>query len=204
MKYLDFYNQFKNRTLIDVREVRGSFSDFDSRRFYEWQKKDYLQKLSRLFYIFPDNSINENQIFFIANKLVEPSYISTESALRIYNLIPETVFLITCITTRKTRRIETVIGNFQYHSLKESLFFGYRFVSANGLVYKIAEPEKALLDFLYLRSDLHNENDFFELRLNKEVYNELIDQDKLRQYLEIFNSHVLQKKINKLNKMLKI
>lgn len=202
MKYLDFYNQFRCRVLIDVREVRSLFPDFDSRRFYEWQKKGYLTKLSKLFYIFTEITIKESEHFFIANKLVEPSYISTESALRIYNLIPEVVFLTTCVTTRKTRSLETPLGNFQYRSLKESLFFGYKLISANNLVYKIAEPEKALLDFLYLRNDLKNENDFAELRLNAEIYHTLVNQAKLQQYIKIFNSATLQNKINKLNKIL--
>jgi predicted transcriptional regulator of viral defense system len=203
MKYIDFYNIFKNRALIDVREVRGLFADFNSRRFYEWQKKEYIKKLSNIFYIFSDKKIGESENYFIANKLVEPSYVSTESALRIYNLIPEVVFLTTCLTTRKTRMIETPIGNFQYRSIKENIFFGYRLVDVNGLVYKIAEPEKAILDFLYLRSDVSDEDDIDELRLNKEVYYELINQDKLERYLKKFNSATLRKKIKRLNKVLK-
>ncbi|MCK9378752.1 MAG: hypothetical protein M0P97_01235 [Candidatus Moranbacteria bacterium] len=204
MKYIDFYNIFKNRVLVDVREVRSLFPDFDSRRFYEWQKKGYLKKVYNLFYIFADKIIQDNERYFIASKLVEPSYISNESVLRAYNLIPEEVFFITCITTRKTRIIETLIGNFQYRSVKKKLFFGYKLVDSNGVVYKIAEPEKALLDFLYLRSDLQDENDFVELRLNEEVYREIIDQVKLQQYLSVFDSAALCEKINKLNKVLKI
>jgi predicted transcriptional regulator of viral defense system len=204
MRYLDFYNQFQDRILIDVREVRNAFPTFESRRFYEWQKKGYLKKLSNLFYVFTNNTTSEGEHHFIANKLVEPSYISTESALRAYNLIPEIVFLTTCITTRKTRFIETPIGNFQYHSIKESLFFGYKLVDINGITYKIAEPEKALLDFLYLRSDLKNRSDLIELRINEEIYHTTIDQNKLKQYLLVFNSVTLSKKINKLNKILKI
>src|SRR3989304_6360901 len=112
MKYIDFNNAFKNRVLIDVREVRHIVSDFESRRFYEWQKKSYIKKLSRLFYIFSDRNINEAENNFIANKLLEPSYISLESALRYYNLIPEVVFLTTSVTTRKTKLLKTPIGDF--------------------------------------------------------------------------------------------
>jgi predicted transcriptional regulator of viral defense system len=180
------------------------FPNFESRRFYEWQKKGYLKKLSKLFYIFTDKSIGDIERYFIANRLVEPSYISTEAALQAHNLIPEMVFLTTCITTRKTRTIETAIGNFQYHSIKENLFFGYRLININGLVYKIAEPEKAILDFLYFRSDLRNRNDLIELRLNEGVYRTIIDQKKLQQYLAVFKSATLNRKINKLNKILKI
>ncbi|HEY4495009.1 MAG TPA: hypothetical protein VJC01_01005 [Candidatus Paceibacterota bacterium] len=202
MKYIDFNNAFKNRLLIDVREVRQIFPDFESRRFYEWQKKGYIKKLSRLSYIFSDRNINEAENNFIANKLLEPSYISLESALRYYNLIPEVVFLTTSVTTRKTKLLKTPIGDFQYRKVKEKLFFGYRIINAGQIAYKIADPEKALLDFLYLRSDIKSEGDIFELRINGESYREIIDQNKLKQYLGVFNSKALNKKIDQLTEIL--
>ena len=202
MKYIDFNNAFKNRLLIDVREVRQIFPDFESRRFYEWQKKGYIKKLSRLFYVFSDRNINEVENNFIANKLLEPSYISLESALRYYNLIPEVVFLTTSVTTRKTKLLKTSIGGFQYRKVKEKLFFGYRIINAGQIAYKIADPEKALLDFLYLRSDIKSEGDIFELRINEESYREVIDQNKLKQYLGVFNSKALNKKIDQLTEIL--
>jgi len=202
MKYIDFNNAFKNRLLIDVREVRQIFPDFESRRFYEWQKKGYIKKLSRLFYVFSDRNINEAENNFIANKLLEPSYISLESALRYYNLIPEVVFLTTSVTTRKTKLLKTPIGDFQYRKVKEKLFFGYRIINAGQIAYKIADPEKALLDFLYLRSDIKSEGDIFELRINGESYREIIDQNKLKQYLGVFNSKALNKKIDQLTEIL--
>jgi len=202
MKYIDFNNAFKNRLLIDVREVRQIFPDFESRRFYEWQKKGYIKKLSKLFYVFSDRNINEAENNFIANKLFEPSYISLESALRYYNLIPEVVFLTTSVTTRKTKLLKTPIGDFQYRKVKEKLFFGYRIINAGQIAYKIADPEKALLDFLYLRSDIKSEGDIFELRINGESYREIIDQNKLKQYLGVFNSKALNKKIDQLTEIL--
>ena len=202
MKYIDFNNAFKNRLLIDVREVRQIFPDFESRRFYEWQKKGYIKKLSRLSYIFSDRNINEAENNFIANKLLEPSYISLESALRYYNLIPEVVFLTTSVTTRKTKLLKTPIGDFQYRKVKEKLFFGYKIINTGQIAYKIADPEKALLDFLYFRSDIKSDGDIFELRINEESYREVIDQNKLKQYLEAFNSKALNKKIDKLTEIL--
>lgn len=202
MKYLDFHNNFANRLLIDVREVKNVFSDFESRRFYEWQKKGYIKKLSKLFYIFTDKKIDETEVNFIANKLFEPSYISLEYALRYYNLIPETVYLVTSITTRKTKLFKTPVSNFQYRSIKENLFFGYKIIETAGLPFKIAEPEKALLDFLYLRSDIKNEDDIDELRINKEVFREIIKKEKIEKYAEVFDSKVLFRKIIKIyNKM---
>lgn len=203
MKYIDFQNTFSNRILIDVREVKNIFPDFESRRFYEWQKKGYIKKLTKLFYVFTDKNLNDNDLCFIANKLLEPSYLSLEYALRHYSLIPEMVFMLTSITTRKTKQIETSIANFKYQAVKEDLFFGYKIIEIGGVSYKIAEPEKTLLDFLYLRSDIKNMNDIFELRLNEDVFKEIINKEKLNQYAQRFNSKILFQKIIKLYKIMK-
>ncbi len=202
MKYLDFKNSFNNRHLVDVREVKNIFPNFTSRRFYEWQKKGYLKKLTNLFYIFTDKQLTENEVSFIANKLLEPSYLSLEYALSYYNLIPETVYLLTSVTTRKTKLIKTTINNFQYRVLKTDLFFGYRLVETDGILFKIAEPEKALLDFLYLRSDIQNEDDIDELRINADIFHEIVNLEKLKNYATAFNSKKLSQKSNLLIKCL--
>ena len=99
--------------------------------------------------------------------------------------------------------IETAAGNFRYRSVKENLFFGYKIVEMNGVSFKIAEPEKALLDFLYLRSDIKNENDTAELRINEDIFQKIINREKMEQYAKIFNSKVLFKKIIKFFKIIK-
>lgn len=195
MKYIDFYQKFKNRVLIDSREVRLVFPDFNVRRLFEWQQRGYIKKLVREFYVHSDAKIGDEEKCFIANKLFEPSYISLEYALSYYSLVPETVHMLTCITTRRTKNIETNIANFQYHSIKKNLFFGYQIININNVAYKIAEPEKALLDFLYLRSDIKNQNDIKELRLDPFMFKEKIDPGKLDRYLAEFGSATLSKKI---------
>lgn len=93
---------------------------------------------------------------FIANQLVFPSYISLEYALSYHNLIPERVYQVTSITSKKTTEFENAFGVFTYHNLKPGLFFGYRGTEdENGLQVLIAEKEKALLDYqdLLLKAD---------------------------------------------------
>lgn len=202
MKYLDFYNLFKNRALIDIRELRLIMPSFDSRRLFEWHKKAYIKKIARLFYVFSDRPISDFERFHIANKLVEPSYISNESALRYYDLIPEMVYVQTSVTSRKTRLIDSPIGSFQYRSIKENLMFGYRLVRTDAITFKMADPEKALLDFFYLRSDINDNDSIEELRLNAEIYRSLIDQDKLKSYLAVFDSPTLNQKVDLLTKIM--
>lgn len=67
-----------------------------------------------------------------------------------YRLIPEGVYTITAITSLKTQDFNTSIGTFFYKHVKPSLMFGYGLVSFENTLYKLAEPEKLILDYLYL------------------------------------------------------
>lgn len=82
----------------------------------------------------------------IANQLVYPSYLSFESALSRYGILSQVPYALAFATPRRSRRMtlgDTVV---EFHQLKDELFFGYTL--DDGLY--VAEPEKALLDQLYL------------------------------------------------------
>lgn len=57
----------------------------------------------------------------------------------------------TSVTTKRPEKIITAIGTFDYRHIKNSLFWGYDPVTVNNQSAFIACPEKALLDFFYLR-----------------------------------------------------
>jgi predicted transcriptional regulator of viral defense system len=196
MNYVDFADTFKDFPVIHIADVKTAFSDFDHRRMYEWQKAGYIKKITRNFYVFADKHLNGDEVCFIGNKLREPSYISMEYALSHYSLIPEAVFVFTSITTKHPAAFETAIGNFDYTSIKKPLFFGYILSGQGKAKYKIAEPEKALLDFLYSRSDVKSEGDIRELRINRDVFKEIIDTAKLGEYLAVFKSPTLARKVS--------
>jgi predicted transcriptional regulator of viral defense system len=82
----------------------------------------------------------------IANQLVYPSYLSFEAALARYGILSQVPYALTFATTQRTQRMylgDTVV---EFRQLKEELFFGYTLQT--GLY--VAEPEKALLDQLYM------------------------------------------------------
>lgn len=117
-----------------------------------WQNKGLLIPLKRGVYIL---NKNDRKIFpsrfFFANQLMWPSYISLESALSYYGLIPEAVADITSITSKKTNCFKNSLGEFIYQHLKPEVFKGYHsFKDEAGMEVLIAEPEKAVVDFLYL------------------------------------------------------
>ena len=56
------------------------------------------------------------------------------------------------MTLQRPRRVRTVLGSLSYAHLSKPLFFGFRKETVRpGVEAWVAEPEKALLDWVYLR-----------------------------------------------------
>jgi len=192
MRYLEFEKAFRVYPVFSVIDIQKRYPAFDSRRLVEWQQKGYLLKIRRGYYCFMERK-GQNFLHFAANKIYSPSYVSMESALAYYSLIPETVFMTTSVTTKNTSSYDTAIGQFDYKHIKPALFFGYRLLQGE-ITVKIAEPEKVILDYLYLNK-LTTIEEFQEMRFNEIQVKELIDFDKLSQYQEILNSKIVDKRI---------
>ena len=62
----------------------------------------------------PKTNIAQPEPFLVANHLRGPSYISLESALSYWRLIPERVYEICSVTIKSTRIYKTEIGRFSY------------------------------------------------------------------------------------------
>ena len=88
----------------------------------------------------------------IANRLYAPSYISFEYALSRYNIIPESVYTVTSATTRITREFVVSNKSFTYSHIKKQVYRGYKTEKISGMTVLMAEPEKALVDYLYFVS----------------------------------------------------
>jgi len=197
MKFLELKSELKDFTIFSLNEIKNIEPGFYRRRLNEWQDKGYIKKVVREYYIFSDLKLSEEILFKIANRIYLPSYISLESALSYYHLIPESVYGITSISTRKTYHFRTSIGEFIYRSLKPPLFFGYDLIKFQEKYLKMASIEKALLDYFYLHSDIETEQDFNSLRINKEMFFEQMDEKKLMSFLEKFNQKKLIGRINR-------
>ncbi len=191
MQFIEFKEKLKRFKIFSLTDIRKNDPDFDLRRLNEWQKKNYIKKVRKGWYIFSDFDINEAGLFLIANKIYAPSYVSLEMGLSQYNLIPEMVYETTCVTSRKTVSFETEIGNFSYKHIKPELMFGYKLRRQGDCCYAIAEIEKTLLDYLYLTPDLKSSEDFHEMRFNYDEFKEEADMEKWKKYLAAFNSKAL-------------
>lgn len=86
----------------------------------------------------------------VANRLYRPSYISYETAMAHHHLIPESVYAVTSATSRRSCEFEEAGRAFIYHSVRRPVFTGYRLVRFGEDPVLMADPEKALCDFLHL------------------------------------------------------
>lgn len=98
----------------------------------------------------PSTKLSETRTepFLLANHMLGPSYVSFDSALSYYGLIPERVFEVSSATTKASRRFDTPTGAFSFTRMPLPYYsFGIRQVAVgkdqNAL---IALPEKALFD----------------------------------------------------------
>lgn len=202
MKYLEFAQALKPFPCYSVGEIEKYFPNFDRRRLVEWQDKEYIQKLRNGYYCFSDQPYDNSSRCYLANRLYRPSYISLESALAWYGFIPEAVFQTISCTTLKPQRIETPRGLYIYRHLKRELFFGYRLISWRQWKLAIAEPEKVLIDYLYLHSAIRTIDDLWALRWNGFVMNEQINRQTLERYEKAVASPALSRRLNLLKELL--
>jgi hypothetical protein len=123
--------------------------------------------LARGWYVFADAQVDLPLLFDVGCQAYPPAYVSLESALSWYELVPETVRAITLVGTRTTRTSVADAATFIWRTVKPLRWFGYRAVEyGRGRRFLIAEPEKAVLDYLYLHPTLRTADDMLSLRLD--------------------------------------
>lgn len=122
----------------------------------------------------------------IANHLLAPSYVSMQTALRYYGLIPEAVYTVQSMTFKAAKEFNTPVGNYcYYHISRETYPIGITQIKEENSVYIMATPEKALCDLIanqpginlrykkealeFLEEDLRFDMDGFS-RLNPDMF----------------------------------
>jgi len=135
------------------KEKKATVKQYLSR----WKKSGLIASLRRGLYelVFPERRILSD--LYLANKIYSPSYVSLETALSHYSMIPEVAMAVMSVSSKPTRRFKNHHGLFLYRSVQPKAFSGYTLESYDGFDVLIAEPEKALADFLYLNT-LHSQS----------------------------------------------
>jgi predicted transcriptional regulator of viral defense system len=158
------------RRNISKTTVRNALSRCGSRGLVEHISRGiYINKLNQQF------SSRD-----LVNVLRPDSYISLESALVERGITSQRPAVLTCVTTGYPKAFRSRSATIVYRKIAANLFWGFEERLTRYSKYRIAEPEKALLDWIYLNRQEGLPTSLDEINLD------FLNLDKLRKYAERF------------------
>lgn len=181
-------------SLLKVAGIKTSQIEL---QLVRWVKSGCLLKLRRGVYVLgkPYRKI-EPHPFLIANQLQRGSYVSFQSVLAYYDLIPEHVPVVTSATTGRSETVKTPMGSFIFRHLKAGMFFGFKQIKvADRQQAVMATPEKALVDLLYTTAGSDSDGYIEELRLQN---TESLLADELKKHAEATGSWKVKRAVKKI------
>jgi hypothetical protein len=103
---------------------------------------------------------------------------------------------VTSVSTLKTATFKNPIGEYVYKKIKEDLFFGFDLKTlSNQRAMKLATPEKAILDLLYLYPFYNTIQEMQELRFDEDFMQEELNIDRLIEFTDNYKSKALEKRV---------
>jgi hypothetical protein len=158
---------------VDPGDVRRQLS--------RWAEAGRIHQLRRGLYALasPFQKVRPHP-FLVANRLAPGSYVSLQSALAHYGLIPEYVPVTTSVGAGRPGSWDTPLGRFELRHLQRDLITGFQALPLGaGQEALVATPEKALLDLVYLEPAADTPSYLDELRLQNLETLDLAELDRL-------------------------
>ena len=170
---------------------------YPKNKISDMEKNQELIRLKRDLYVYRSDNISKE---LIANHLYGVSYISLETALSYHGLIPERVYAIRSMSTKRSKTFETALGNFEYKTVPVQYFsIGLQQeIINNEYAFLIASPTKAICDMIistaylrlqsvkamrqYLIDDLRIDSEFL-LEIDQNIVQKCIDVGRKKREL---------------------
>jgi predicted transcriptional regulator of viral defense system len=146
-EWMDFFRDHtikKIFSLSDIKVLTGENTSTISVQLSRLSRNGIVENPIKGWYTNPFNLPNSEELSMV---LRAPCYLSMEYALSRHGILSQDVHTYTLITTKLPHTYHGDDDIFEYHQMKRSLFWGY---TSEGTV-QVAEPEKALLDLIYVR-----------------------------------------------------
>jgi predicted transcriptional regulator of viral defense system len=202
MNFVEFRNRFHSLAVFTTNQVYASYPEFDRNNLGRWVRKGYLIRLRQGYYAFPEYRGSTDFTLYFANIIYKPSYISLQTALAFYGIIPEAVPEIISVTTLKTNTLRNEFGVYTYKNIKPEMMFGYDLKEMEGgWRIMFATPEKALADLLYLNPFYNTGREIEELRLDESYMEDDFNTDRFLEYSDRIGSKALKQRIALLRKV---
>lgn len=100
--------------------------------------------------IYLNKLVRDNSPLDFVGVLRPNSYVSLESALGHWGLSTQSPLTLTCVTLGKPKEYKSQEFAIAFRTISKRLFWGFVEKQTRYAKYRIAEPEKALLDWIYL------------------------------------------------------
>ena len=157
--------------ILSIHDLMGIFQREYSKasahnRINLLARAGWFRRLKQGLYLIVDSLTARSEIdvslLGIANVLVESSYISLSHALNYYQLFDQHSTTVVSITTKDSKKYLFDGYTFRYSKVKQDMYFGFTEKIVNGKKVRLAEAEKALIDYLYLDKSFGSASLVFE------------------------------------------
>ncbi|MCK4947486.1 MAG: type IV toxin-antitoxin system AbiEi family antitoxin domain-containing protein [Candidatus Aureabacteria bacterium] len=146
-------------TTSEVMALSGKSPSTITQSLNYLQKQGLLIKVQRGIWAEADSRISPYSIIpFLTPR--HRAYVSFVSALHLHGMIEQIPQVITLASTSHTRTVYTKMGTFAIHQIAPQFFKGFDWYHGDGN-FLIAQPEKALVDSLYLSAHKKKQFGFF-------------------------------------------
>ena len=163
-------DELSRRLKLSEKTVRAAIRRYEERGL--------LERVSTKIYV---NHLNQQfSPRDLVNILRPESYISLESVMVERGITTQSPSVLTCVAPRYTQSFRTKSVGIVYRKISPDLFWGYEQKATRYNTYLIAEPEKALLDWVYLTRQEGLPTPLDELQL------QFLNATKLRKYAKRF------------------
>jgi len=183
-EWLDFFKKNTKKKLFstaDLQTLTGEKRPSMSVQLSRLVGSGLIERPVRGWYVNPFRTPSDEELAMVIRN---PSYLSMEYALSKHDLLSQRVYAFTLVTTKLPYSFQTHDQIFEYHQVKKSLFWGYK----RDNDFSAAEPEKALLDLIYIRAVRGQAFDDSSLEsLIDDMYLEDLDRKKLLDYSKRFD-----------------
>ena len=155
LEQLEHQPYFTKKTVYQLSEQYGLKSTTVDTYISRSLKRKEIISLKKGLYVSADfynkNKGDISYLFYLANILRTPSYVSSWAALQYYNLATEAIHSVTSVTIKVTKEYQTKAGTFAYQSINKELFTDFSLAKGKFDFY-VASPSKALFDLIYFRT----------------------------------------------------
>lgn len=182
-RWIRFFQEHRDKKLFSLADL-SQMTDIDRPslvvQLSRLENTGLVERAARGWYKNPFSPPTPEEI---AVAIRFPSYLSLEYALARRSVLSQFPYTLTLVTTRLPYTFRAKQTVYEYHQISRRLFWGYRYEDD----IPVAEPEKALLDLIYIR---HLRARKFSARdlasLLDDMYLDELDNQKLAAYAARF------------------